>query len=179
MISTGSRRKHLVVVWVTRPGENHSMCKEPWVGIKATTKAFLEKKVYFSFLLTDPMSRRTGYSRYCESPLLSCLGQGCLDVQLVWGRKVGGFGRWLSSYLEGKADMWVVEECFTTLSLCVQLENEYSLLSHSQVAIGGVYTSHKSCNAEYFPQDKAAFQPPTSLVFTQSFILFLVLYQGH
>lgn len=47
------------------------------------------------------------------------------------------------------------------------------------VAIGGVYTSHKSCSAEYFPQDNAAFQPPTSLVFTQSFILFLVLYQGH
>lgn len=42
------------------------------------------------------------------------------------------------------------------------------------VTIGGVYTSHKSSTAEYFPQDNAAFQPPTSLVFTQSFILFLV-----
>lgn len=30
-----------------RPGENHSMCKGTWVGVKATAKAFWEEESLF------------------------------------------------------------------------------------------------------------------------------------
>lgn len=61
------------------------MYEELWVCMKASnTKAFWEmKKGCFSFPLINPMNRRTEYGRYCESLLLSTLGQGYLNVQVL------------------------------------------------------------------------------------------------
>lgn len=139
------------VDWMLQKAWENHHDKEMWVGMKASnTKHSGMKKVNFSFSLTNPMSKRTEYNWCCEASLLSTPGHICLNVQLLWGRRICGLVNRVVWLLSGRS--WH-EEWRTTLLfkgfISSWEKNMAFYLIHMD--IGGVYRSQKPCNAEYFP----------------------------